>query len=642
MSDRHKIEELEARAARAPDGTPEKVDALNELARECAVDYPQKSLDTSAYTLQMARELTYAKGEAMALANLGFAHYLFSNHESALARALEATALFEELGDIEGRSAASFVLSMVHRSLGDYDRALANAYEGLKLSRTTGNRAFEGWSLNGIGGIYHDMGDYERALQLQRESLEILDDLKLTVGKARALNDIGSVYQSMEQYEKARAYQEQSLELFRGARNKLGEARALNDLGLIHQHVGEYDKALELFSRSLELREEVGNKQARSTSLINLGNLYIEKKEVEKAFGVLHRALTIAMEIKAKPRIYQANLSLSEAHALNGDYAYALQHYKIYQQVKEEVAGDQANSRIKNLEIALETEQSQKEAEISRLRNVELKQKNEQLRSLLRELRDTEAQLVQSEKMAALGKLVAGVVHELNSPLGAINSAVDTSARRIGRIVETIENNGALSDPPGNGRLRETLAMLASDNSVTVEASERITRIVNSLKSFVQLDRAALQYTDLHEGIDNTLTLMKHDLENRIELVKKYGSLKHVRSNPGELNQVFINLLTNAAQAIDGAGTITIQTYMKEGKAHVAFSDTGVGMPGEQVEKLFEPAISRRGARAKAGLGLFSSYNIMKKHGGDIEVTSRIGSGSTFTLVLPAEDDAEN
>jgi signal transduction histidine kinase len=634
MSD--KTSDLEKRISRIKGDTREKVDALNELAWDGSGEHPQESLDTSLYALQMARDIAYEKGEATALANLGFAHYLFSDHETALARALEATALFEKLSDVKGRARSLLVVASVHQSLGDYDRGLAAAYEGLKLVREIGDRTFEGWCLNGIGGAYHDMGDYERALEHQRQSLKIFEDEGHTIGKARALNGIGTVYQSMEKYDEATEYHEQSLELFQSVNNILGEARALNDLGLIRQHVGDHDKALELLTRSLELRNKAGNRQAKSTSLINLGNLYIAKKEVEKAFEVLHRALTIAMEIKAKPRVYQANLALSEAHALNGDYDYALQHYKIYQQVKEEVAGDQANSRIKNLEIALEKEQAQKEAEISRLRNVELKEKNQQLRSLLRELRVTQTQLVQSEKMAALGKLVAGVVHELNSPLGAINSSADVSARRIGRIVEALENGGTMDELGNGATVKETLAMLVSDHDVTVAASERITKIVNSLKSFVQLDRATFQDTDLHEGIDNTLMLVKHDFEDRIKLVKEYGTIPHVRSDPGELNQVFINLLTNAAQAIEGSGTITIRTFMKSGKAHVAFSDTGVGMSPEQMEKLFEPAISRRGARAKAGLGLFTSYSIIKKHGGDIEVNSEVGKGTTFTLQLPA------
>ena len=636
MSD--KVLELEKRVKQLEGNTPEKVDLLNDLAWECAMDHPQKALDTAVYALQMAREVAYEKGEAMALSNVGFAHYLFSNHEPALARAMDALALFEKLGDVQGRARALVVTASVHQSLGDYDRALEAAFEGLRLHRQLGDKGLEGrgWTLNGIGGAYHDMGDYERALQYHQESLQIFEQRKNPIGKARALSGIGTVYQSMKQYDKAGEYHEKSLDLFRSENNKLGEARVLNDLGLIHQRLGDFDKSLQLLARGLELREEFGNKQAKSTSLINLGNLYIETKEVDKAFDVLHRALTIAMEIRAKPRVYQANLSLSEAHAMNGDYEYALQHYKIYQQVKEEVAGDQANSRIKNLEIALETEQSQKEAEISRLRNVDLKEKNQQLRALLRELREMQAQLVQSEKMAALGKLVAGVVHEINSPLGAINSSVDVSARRIGRVVEMLKNGGTLDELRNDKRLQEMLSMMVSDHVVTVAASERLTKIVNSLKSFVQLDRAALQDTDLHEGIDNTLMLMKHDFEDRIEVVKEYGTLPRVRSNPSELNQVFINLLTNAVQAIDGVGKVTIRTYMKEGKAHVMFSDTGVGMSPEHMEKLFEPTISRSGDRARAGLGLFSSYNIIKKHGGDIEVSSEVGSGSSFTLVLPA------
>jgi two-component system NtrC family sensor kinase len=154
------------------------------------------------------------------------------------------------------------------------------------------------------------------------------------------------------------------------------------------------------------------------------------------------------------------------------------------------------------------------------------------------------------------------------------------------------------------------------------------------------LDAAELKEVDLNEGLESTITLIKHHFSDRIRLVREFGPIPRVRGNPGEMNQVFMNLLTNASEAIADEGTITARTFARDEHVYIEVSDTGVGIPSGEIERLFEPSISTKGVRAKAGLGLFTSYNIMKKHQGDIRVETEVGKGTTFTLVLPAKPRA--
>jgi signal transduction histidine kinase len=416
----------------------------------------------------------------------------------------------------------------------------------------------------------------------------------------------------------------------------MGEARALNDLGNIFVALGEFESACKFHTRALAIREEIGNKQATSTSLINLGKLHIQQRQPGKALEVLHRALDIAVEIKAKPRIYQANLALSDAHELEGDMGSALVHYKIYQVVKEEVSGDQANARVKNLQVAFEVEKAEREAEIARLRNVELKETNDRLEQLVKELNETQTALVQSKKMAALGALVAGLVHEMNSPLGVIASGADVSSRAASNVRELIE--GHASDvPPGElDRFRRSLDALEENNRNTVQASKRIRRIVAGLKSFARLDESPFQKADLNRELETTLSLLEYRLGDRIEIVRDFGKIPKIDCYPGELNQVFLNLITNAIEAIDGSGTITISTRLDGDHVRLKFADTGVGIPADQLPGLFDPVFSAKGRRVKAGLGLFTCYNIVSRHNGDITVESSPGVGTTFTVLLPA------
>lgn len=268
---------------------------------------------------------------------------------------------------------------------------------------------------------------------------------------------------------------------------------------------------------------------------------------------------------------------------------------------------------------------------------VKLKEEKNQLQQLLDELERTQAQLVQSEKMAALGKLVAGVVHELNTPIGALSSASDIFTRSSANIVDIIDRAESLDEVKNDSRFQGSVRAIRDNHPVTHAASERISRIIDGLKGFAHLDEAALQETDVHVDLENTLILLEHELKDRIDVVREFGDLPKVTCNPGDLNQVFANLLTNAAEAIKGTGTITIRTFEKNRNVHVQVIDTGVGIPLEERDTLFVPRIAKKGARVKAGLGLFTSYNIVQRHKGRIEVESEVGRGSTFTVILPRD-----
>jgi signal transduction histidine kinase len=253
------------------------------------------------------------------------------------------------------------------------------------------------------------------------------------------------------------------------------------------------------------------------------------------------------------------------------------------------------------------------------------------------QLKMTQAQLVQSKKMAALGALVAGMVHEMNTPLGAMNSARDVSVGCLARIATIIESSEI--DGENRAQLERYLDAMAQDNELIDNASERIQRILNSLRSFARLDEASLQKADLHEGLESTLTLLEHELSDRIRVVKDFGEIPHVACNAAEINQVFMHILSNAVRAISDTGTITVRTRAVQDNVQIEIADTGVGIPRKQMGHLFDPIFSKKGARVKAGLGLFTSSHIAEKHGGHIQAESEVGKGSILTVVLPVESE---
>ena len=254
---------------------------------------------------------------------------------------------------------------------------------------------------------------------------------------------------------------------------------------------------------------------------------------------------------------------------------------------------------------------------------------------MAKSLRDAQQQLVMKEKMASLGNLVAGVAHEINSPIGALHSAANTSSLCVQRITESVESSAAAAELKEDRRLTRALKSLKSNTDVTVMASERIGTIVQSLKNFARLDEAEYQKVDIHEGLESTLNLLQHEMKSRIETVVEFGDIPAVHCYPNQLNQVFMNVLTNAMEAIEGAGTVTIETTSDGEHIHVKISDTGIGIPQDELPRIFDPGFTTKGVGVGTGLGLSTSFNILESHGARTIVDSEVGKGTEFTIVLP-------
>jgi len=290
--------------------------------------------------------------------------------------------------------------------------------------------------------------------------------------------------------------------------------------------------------------------------------------------------------------------------------------------------------KIENLNATLEKMVEQ--------RTQELRQKHEELMKAYQELQSTQLQLVRSEKMASLGLLVAGVAHEINTPLGAIHSNMDLFLRSFEKLHRSFRD--FLTDSPSGeitrrwispGKVLETLEVLERISQVNKIACDRLIQIVKALRNFARLDEAEIKVVDIHEGLDTTLTLILHQCKDRIEIIKEYGEIPPLRCRAGQLNQVFMNLLVNACQAIEGEGKIRIRTYFEENQIHIQISDTGIGIPPENLSKIFDPGFTTKGVGVGTGLGLSITYKIVEDHGGTIQVESEVRKGTTFTVRLP-------
>ena len=307
---------------------------------------------------------------------------------------------------------------------------------------------------------------------------------------------------------------------------------------------------------------------------------------------------------------------------------------------------DQVRERTSELEAALLENEKM---------NLDLQREKEEQRKLFRKLEDAQAQLMQSKKLAAIGQLAAGVAHEINNPIGFVNSNLGTLRKYSSgllRLIATYEEAESVptadSEPKkrvetvkreiGIQSLRDDMPQLIQES---IDGCSRVRRIVQDLLDFSRVGDTQWKSTDLHDGLDSTLNLVWNELKSKADLVKEYGTVPMVECIPSQINQVFMNLLDNAAQAIPERGIITIKTGSEGEYAWVSVIDTGTGIPPEILPRIFDPFFTTKPLGKGMGLGLSVAFGIVEAHGGRIEVDTMIGKGTAFTVRLPIRRKAD-
>ncbi len=352
-------------------------------------------------------------------------------------------------------------------------------------------------------------------------------------------------------------------------------------------------------------------------------------------------------------------------HAFSGDTA----ENRLYKELTFLPVKD-SQGEISQVVIVLRdiTEQRNKEAKIYEL-NRELKDafiqgniKKKELEETMDQLKQTQAQVLHSEKMASIGQLAAGVAHEINNPTGFVSSNLKTLGdyqQDINMLVTAYRKLiHHFNDQLLEGKLPATMAheidqVKTFEKEVDIdfiqddiqdlindcrEGTERIKKIVLDLKDFAHPGEDKLQVTDINKGLDSTLNVVNNELKYKANVVKDFGELPIIKCYPHQLNQVFMNILVNAAQAMENMGEIHIKTRLSAGNIEVMISDNGSGIPEENLTRIFDPFFTTKDVGKGTGLGMNIAYNIIKKHKGTINVESTLGAGTTFNIKLPVDE----
>jgi signal transduction histidine kinase len=325
------------------------------------------------------------------------------------------------------------------------------------------------------------------------------------------------------------------------------------------------------------------------------------------------------------------------------------------EQIIGRVFGFQDVTQYKLVEAALRESRDQLEERVL-ARTAALNEANEKLlrekelqAATIKKLEEAQNQLLQSERMASIGQLAAGVAHEINNPVAFVNSNIGSLEKYVSDMLTLLaayeesetditelakKNIERIKAKIDINFLREDILILLAESA---DGVQRVTQIVRDLKNFSHVDDGERKWVKVEEGIESTLRVVWNELKYKAEVIKEFGTTPPIWCFPSQLNQVFMNLFTNAGQALEGKGIITIRTGHDETRVWIEVQDNGKGIQTENLERIFDPFFTTKPVGQGTGLGLSLSHEIVKKHGGTIEVVSQLGQGTSFKVILPID-----
>ncbi|MFI5185318.1 MAG: ATP-binding protein [Chitinophagales bacterium] len=607
--------------------------------------------------------------------------YRLGNADSSLFFGQQALVLAQKINDLPGEILARGFLSITTGQLGKYAEALEMAFKALQIAKSNDLENLTAPALNGIGEVYTALKDYPRALSYLGKQKSISTTTKNTEGLAYTFRDIGIVYTEMNQLDSAEYYELKAIDEFRKANRE--EPLVYETLGDIKMESGNMNEALNYYKKSLQFALNNNERRASSSSYNKIASFYRQLNQPDSGIYYAKKGLAEAELISQKKTILEAAVLLSGFYEQK-DSKEAFRYLKIADAYKDSLFGAGSLQAIQAL--VTKEEEHQKEIEAANIRyknqlrqyaliaglaivlvvafilyrNNRQKQKaNKILKTTLSNLRSTQAQLIQSEKMASLGELTAGIAHEIQNPLNFVNNFSEVNTELLVEMKDEIDK-GNIADAKG----------IAND---VIENEEKINhhgkRADAIVKGMLQHSRASSgvkEPTDINALADEYLRLAYHGLRARDKsfnatMKTDYDeTIGNINIVPQDIGRVILNLITNAFYAAtlplpDGGGfkdsnykhepTVWVSTKKVGNKVLISVRDNGPGIPQKILDKIFQPFFTTKPTGQGTGLGLSLSYDIVKAHGGEIKVTTNEGnglaagvsaqSGSQFVIQLP-------
>jgi len=638
-------------------------------------------------SLRKAEEKEVLSLKAGALSSIGNIDEERGNYTAAMKNNLEALKIREQIDDLPGLAASYNNIGNIQAALGNYQETLKNYFASLKIKEKTGDKKSIANTYNNIGSTYYYQKEYEQALKYHREALKIREEIGDKAGIASSYNNIGIIYDDEGKDQEALKYHTLSLKIAEENGYLQDIALSNNNIGLLKLRQGLHAEALEYFREYLRISEEIEDFGGIADAHINMGSAFLKRNDFIAAGQYLGKALQLSKEVGNMDFIQNCYENLASLYSMQGKYKESLEHYKLYIAYRDSIFNEENTKKLVQAQMQYDfdkkesiakAEQEKKDLLHQREKNVQVfaiallillviavliialiqwrskKQKQtanhllasqkSELETTLAELKATQAQLIQSEKMASLGELTAGIAHEIQNPLNFVNNFSEVNAELLDEMQLEMEK--------GNVAEAIELATDIRENEKKINHhGKRADAIVKGMLQHSRSYTGIKEPADINALADEYLRLAYHGLRAKdksfnASLKTEYDpEIGTIHIIPQDIGRVMLNLITNAFYAVtekknlNPSGyepTVWVQTRKNGDNVQITVRDNGNGIPQKLRDKIFQPFFTTKPTGQGTGLGLSISYEIVTKgHSGDLRLISKEGEGAEFTITLP-------
>ncbi len=596
--------------------------------------------------------------------------YRFSDIDSSLYYTDAAIGYAEKLNLPEIKALLLSLKGATVLEAGKLPESLRFQFEALEIGEQLKDTTNIAFALNRIGNIYMELADFKKANEYYTRSKVLFEKIGDVGMVHNEMSNIGNIYNLMKQPDSGLYYLRIVYEAAQksGDRNKYTRPEMMFRIGNAYRLKGEKEKAMEYYKRGI--KEANFDNDTRNLAMNNLflATLYDEMNLPDSSIKYAYHAIQTGRSISFRKGVYEASSLLSGLFKYRNQDDSAYKYLSIAYAEKDSLTGTKRFQELQR--IILDKQEQERDAEAKRIadrnkqrqmallsglgvfliiaailyRNNKQKQKaNRILESTLGHLKSTQSQLVQSEKMASLGELTAGIAHEIQNPLNFVNNFSEVSNELIGEMVEEVDKGNT-----------DEVKVIAKDVQQNLEKilhhGKRADAIVKGMLQHSRSNSGQNEPTDINALADEYLRLAYHGLRARD---KSFNATTHTHFDnnaglvnivPQDIGRVILNLITNAFYAVSerkkhqGEGyepTVTVSTNRVEGLIEIKVNDNGTGIPPKALEKIFQPFFTTKPTGQGTGLGLSLSYDIVKAHGGELKVETQEGIGTSFIISLP-------
>jgi signal transduction histidine kinase/Tfp pilus assembly protein PilF len=577
-----------------------------------------KALEYYEQGLRLHRDTSNHKGESHTLNNIGLVYYRKGDYSNALKHHLFSLAIKQQLKDKSGEATSLIQIGDVYHRIGDHANALENLLKAMMIKRETFDRYGEGSALNSIGNVYCDLEDYDKSLEYYKKAYGLFKELKDLSGEALTLGNMGNIYLYKNELKDAIKYYLDSQKILISLNDRENIATTYVNIGNAFTRMTKYKDAIEYYEKGLELSKIIGVRRGQALSLLGLGQAYTALNDEKNAEINLNEALKITKSTGSKEITFKVLKELSGIHEKTGDYKKALEYIKEHHTKQREIFNEESDKKLKNLQVMHQVENAKIEAEIYKLKNVELAKALSEVESLNKDLKRLD-----DEKNDLLGI----VAHDLRNPLSSLIMLGDA-------IKDTLASENLNKDE---------IAEYASDIEITSKRTLSILTNLLDVNSFesgkFKVDIKKINADDIVKKVVEAQN--DYAQSKKIILITNIsGGPYHILADESAAEQAITNIINNAIKYSPHNKKVTVSLKRKKDKILFSVKDNGPGIIKKDQEKLFTKFAKLNskptGGEIATGLGLYIVKKLMEKMNGEVYCNSIHGKGAEFVLGFPS------